>query len=707
MDTSQTYTSNFPTDSNTSPLRIIFDTSLLATNVDPQYTCYQVGQTVEADNDAGATIPQYSCTTNDILSGDGRNLVLNKLLPQAQATFENALKVMPVQGNLFLGDNPIDCGARIGAPIPSSYTRQGAGVANADIVIFVTSRPIPPTTTTSKTLAFGAYCLEDQFGRPIAGQLNFNPAGISTDDFDLQTQLKTAIHESSHVLGFSITKFQNIYMSPGVWGDATTNASIPSGAGGVTLSKIVINTPNVQKFTRDYFACDTMVGAEIEDGGGTGTKLSHWEKRVWMNEYMTGSSTHNPVFSALTLAFFEDSGWYKANYSYAEQMYWGAGLGCSFSTGPCSSWPTEGYFCAETDAIDCTFDRQAKGVCGLRQPITAVPTYYEYLNSGLIGPSDLADECPYFVAPTNSWCTDTEYSGGTLNSLYGEVYGPSSRCFTSSLVKDVPVSPSSSYRCYPTACLSSTELRVNFDDLWYDCPSGRNIKISGYGGSLLCPSTGVICDGAAEDDSWPRFTSLTPGSGGPGTVVTITGSGFVDGTTVTIHDATDVSVISASVITAKILDSTWFDSPSRAVNEDVDVVITTPNGKSVVVPDGFEVNVKLSPQKVLLWFRANWIPVGAVGLAIVIAVIVCIYCCKKNRKAEKERELQVFRAEEEMEVYPPNKANKQQMQQQQMQQAQMQQQQQQQRHSNSHHHHHHHRSSPERERQKQQQAPRN
>lgn len=30
---------------------------------------------------------------------------------------------------------------------------------------------------------------------------------------------------------------------------------------------------------------------------------------------MTGTHTQNPVYSRLTLALLEDSGWYKANYS--------------------------------------------------------------------------------------------------------------------------------------------------------------------------------------------------------------------------------------------------------------------------------------------------------------------------------------------------------------------------------------------------------
>lgn len=73
------------------------------------------------------------------------------------------------------------------------------------------------------------------------------------------------------------------------------------------------------------------MGVELEDQGGLGTAMDHWEKRllgvslfvcacVWeechdhammhmQNEAMTGQLTFNPVFSRFTFAAFEDSGY--------------------------------------------------------------------------------------------------------------------------------------------------------------------------------------------------------------------------------------------------------------------------------------------------------------------------------------------------------------------------------------------------------------
>lgn len=55
---------------------------------------------------------------------------------------------------------------------------------------------------------------------------------------------------------------------------------------------------------------------------------------------MTGTHTQNPIISRITLALMEDTGWYLANYSMAEPMSWGKGLGCDFVMKSCKEWIT-------------------------------------------------------------------------------------------------------------------------------------------------------------------------------------------------------------------------------------------------------------------------------------------------------------------------------------------------------------------------------
>lgn len=65
---------------------------------------------------------------------------------------------------------------------------------------------------------------------------------------------------------------------------------------------------------------------------------------------MTGTHTQNPVYSSLTLALMEDTGWYTANYSMAQPLSWGKGLGCDFVMKSCKHWidnKRSKYVCVE------------------------------------------------------------------------------------------------------------------------------------------------------------------------------------------------------------------------------------------------------------------------------------------------------------------------------------------------------------------------
>ena len=56
----------------------------------------------------------------------------------------------------------------------------------------------------------------------------------------------------------------------------------------------VVVTPRVREEVRKHFGCNKLSGAELEDQGEEGTALTHWEKRLFENEAMTG--THTQVY---------------------------------------------------------------------------------------------------------------------------------------------------------------------------------------------------------------------------------------------------------------------------------------------------------------------------------------------------------------------------------------------------------------------------
>ena len=56
------------------------------------------------------------------------------------------------------------------------------------------------------------------------------------------------------------------------------------------------------------------------------------------NEAMTGTHTQNPIYSRITMALMEDTGWYMPNYELADDLKWGRGLGCDFALQSCMEW---------------------------------------------------------------------------------------------------------------------------------------------------------------------------------------------------------------------------------------------------------------------------------------------------------------------------------------------------------------------------------
>ena len=208
-------------------------------------------------------------------------------------------------------------------------------------------------------------------------------------------------------------------------------------------------TPQVREEARRHFNCDTLEGAELENSDGDQTKLAHWEKRLFENEGMTGTISGNAVFSRLTLALMEDTGWYQVDYSMAEPLEWGKNLGCLFAKNSCKAWMSANAgsiqpFCdnmresLSSLKTGCTEDKTSVALCTLKNYTSALPKEYQYFDSPKKGGEMLADFCPYFETFTwtdggkairDSTCMFTANSVQSDRNYALESYGQDSRCF--------------------------------------------------------------------------------------------------------------------------------------------------------------------------------------------------------------------------------------------------------------------------------------
>jgi leishmanolysin len=210
------------------------------------------------------------------------------------------------------------------------------------------------------------------------------------------TAISVITHEMTHLLGFSNLLFQ-YYHKPN--GDAYTPEEITSVITRRGKDVTILKLPTVVSKARAAFGCSTLEGLELEDQGGVGTAGTHWEKMFMYGDFMQGDTGADDwVFSDISFAVLEDSGWYSVDYSQTDSILWGENAGCSFFTDSCvrNGTASSSYFCVNT-ARSCTKPRNAKGVCNLAQQYEELTVKFQYFSDTFLGGDDyFMDYCPIY-----------------------------------------------------------------------------------------------------------------------------------------------------------------------------------------------------------------------------------------------------------------------------------------------------------------------
>jgi leishmanolysin-like peptidase len=456
-----------------------------------------------------------------------------------------------------------------------SYS-EGQGVADTDFVLYV--RAADSRYCDGQVLAYATSCQKDQFDRPTFGMTNFCPAQLSSDPKNYDTQVATALHELTHALGFSAQYFaymrhpdgtprtpRDLNGSPqtlstpsdpqcpntallgenssgsntstaGNYAVPSTSTIVYSNERDQVVAKLV--TPTVAAFVQAHFNCSTLVGAELESQD-TGCVGSHWEERLFEPEYMTPVSSFRNVFSGLTLAYFEDSGWYHTNQSRAQRLYFGEKRGCSFATEKCIDPETakpiaNDHYCTDNEVESCSLDATSRSVCAISTGKSGIPGIYQYFRDDKTkgGDNEFADFCPLNVGFSLGDCTVADnlaLAPETDINILGETYCPTCRCTVTSLRSSDSsawiVSARRQTGCYAMRCifgddvgsdndvgiaLNGTTVEMTIarsqtgDVLAVNCTSkGEQVQVPGFSGFVTCPDPSVICGNGMTD----TFTS--------------------------------------------------------------------------------------------------------------------------------------------------------------------------------------------------------
>ena len=456
--------------------------------------------------------------------------------------------------------------------VPGEEWEAGMGVESRDFILYVSCIQTDHCNT-ANTVAYASYCQQEHaLDRPVAGFANICPNRLDTDPRHYPNLLSTVKHEIFHALGFSAGLFAFYRNENGAPYTPREKHGLPpyndkyglyqwsskivqkmerkqwaTRHGDISHQVHMIVTPRVRREVRRHFNCPNLEGAEIENQGGLGTEYTHWEKRLFENEAMTGTYTQNPVFSRITFALMEDTGWYKANYSLADELDWGKGLGCLFTKSSCKTW-METHLRNRKSAVPfcytikksplrmrCTHSKLSVALCNLRKYNRALPEEYQYFNHLPIsetgvdhdvqqdlvirdtasygGAVPLSDYCPFYQKFTltgtdgtkrETTCTMAENAPALIDNYALESYGPETKCVEQGrqwmakkgLLTRTMVDWGSG--CYKYHCDGALQVEVGGE--LYTCHrKGQQLEISGsinewkINGSLICPSCEEFC----------------------------------------------------------------------------------------------------------------------------------------------------------------------------------------------------------------------
>jgi hypothetical protein len=303
-------------------------------------------------------------------------------------------------------------------------------LATNDVIIFP---QFDSSLDSSVIAAAGACIIEAETTHPYGGVLYINP-DIDFTQNNIEIYMKNILlHEITHILVFS----------PGLY----TSLGLNNTINGVNY----ITSENVLAKAKEHFGCQTLPGVPLESQGGTGTAASHWESRYMLGDYMVSTDFPDSAISDITLALFEDSGFYKVNYYSGGLFKFGKNKGCTFFSQNCIVNEAASFddFCATESQDLCSSSRTIKSSCYLITYGEDLPSEYQYFSNARKGGYPHANYCPVPYESRGS----TDYfpkhcQFGSDSSNYGEELGENSFCFMSSIVAESSNSISQTPVCY-------------------------------------------------------------------------------------------------------------------------------------------------------------------------------------------------------------------------------------------------------------------
>ena len=482
---------------NNTPLRII---------IDNQYMSYQL--------------------QNNKALGEKYTLILESLT-KASKLLSTLISVEQNSRTIILNKDSINTKCSLQNHYQSNYLSPNS-IPSDTIIIYPRFHDFKQNGV-NNVLSSAKFCeLDDVTNRPGAGfiyiEQNITDLEMRKTNIDKYYTM-LFLHELTHILIFDKELFE-------------VSGIVINQIERLKQNRSIISSKNVINKARKHFGCNTLKGIELENQDYDYNKKessenndenddnnfydnfgNHWDARTMLTDYMTSIKYDEVAISEITLALFEDSGWYTVKYFTGGLFRYGKNQGCDFLNSYCVYGDIskhENDFCISEGTTMCTPGRTHRGMCGVMTYPKELEVYYRYFtDSRKGGYLSQTDYCP--VAKTNSSVSKTYFYQG--HCKYGEVelfpenlgyeMGDNSICLLSSLtpkddenLKEYP----SSFRalCYRVKCIKDgntgeKSIIIYIGNNVIYCPaSGGTQTLEGYNGFILCPDYNLICTG----DPW-------------------------------------------------------------------------------------------------------------------------------------------------------------------------------------------------------------
>ena len=214
----------------------------------------------------------------------------------------------------------------------------------------------------------------------------------------------------------------------------------------------------------------------------------HWAKSVLFDEIMNSTPDDFSVFSEITLAALQDSGWYQVNYDgLPNKLEAGRGKGCTFLDFPCANAdgtvPFPDSYCLPTDGQLCDATHTWKSDCTQSNSGNSNDTDFMDFTAGF-------DICYFRVPFPFGNCLNP---ASPIGNMPDEVVGPNSRCIEGNLI-DFNLEIPNTVGCYVVSSCSNLGAFIQVGSQTVMCPfTGGTVSVPGYYGNLFCPSSDILC----------------------------------------------------------------------------------------------------------------------------------------------------------------------------------------------------------------------